>query len=835
MKLSMRISCLIGALVLVLTAAFGFTAITVSSGIVENAARDSLRIQTALGADLVKLFIDSRTRILQEVASREEIRSMNTGDVPRALLTKIVDDSGFLDIALIEPDGGARYLKEDTVTNLGDREYIKAAVAGTPSISDVLISRVTGESVLMFAVPVKDDAGFIRGALAGRMNGNALYDIIKNIKPGSGGYAYMVNEKGTIISHPDAGLVSRQYNPVEAARTDTSAASLAAAMPDILGTERGFLTYAFNGRDTYAAYGPMENYPGKLIVTARQDELFADVARLFTIIAGAGLGLLFAGIVIANFIGRSVAKPVGIAARTLKDISEGEGDLTRRLKTKSQDELGDLARYFNKTVAKIEELVIVIKERAFMLRQTGDELSENMARTAKSVSDINDTITNVNARVKEQSESVRTSSSAMALITGNIDSLDAEASQQAQSVEQSAAAITQMLANVKSAAETLSGNSRNVKKLMEAFAIGRDRIAAVAQDIQGIAGESEGLLEINGVMENIASQTNLLSMNAAIEAAHAGEAGKGFAVVADEIRKLAVSSSEQSKTIGAVLKKIALSIDKITASTGSVLSEFEAIDGGINTVARQEELIRGALESQGEGSRLIIEEIGRLREITRLVKGGTMEMLERGASVIKESKNLEGLSSEIKYSMDCMAEAAGSIIGSVRDVNEASGKTKRNIDSLAEEVTRFKVSDRAAAKSLAQPYVWDESFATGNEMIDSQHRTLFDALNRLLAAMQSGEGKAELKKALDFLNDYTIKHFFEEEQLQLQAKYPDYQNHHRLHEDFKVTVRQLARRRIMDGTDEKLIAEVKKKIGAWLVVHIKGQDIKLGAYLQSPH
>jgi len=100
----------------------------------------------------------------------------------------------------------------------------------------------------------------------------------------------------------------------------------------------------------------------------------------------------------------------------------------------------------------------------------------------------------------------------------------------------------------------------------------------VSVDIQEIAKESDGLMEINAVMENIASQTNLLSMNAAIEAAHAGEAGKGFAVVADEIRKLAESSSDQSKTIGTVLKKIAESIKNITGSTDNVLKKFEAID-----------------------------------------------------------------------------------------------------------------------------------------------------------------------------------------------------------------------------------------------------------------
>jgi methyl-accepting chemotaxis protein len=129
-------------------------------------------------------------------------------------------------------------------------------------------------------------------------------------------------------------------------------------------------------------------------------------------------------------------------------------------------------------------------------------------------------------------------------------------------------------------------------------------------------------------MENIASQTNLLSMNAAIEAAHAGEAGKGFAVVADEIRKLEESSSEQPKTIGNVLKKIAESIKKITGAADNILNRFEAIDMGVKTVADQEEIIRKAMEEQGEGGKQLLQGTSNLNNITQQVKSGSMEMLE---------------------------------------------------------------------------------------------------------------------------------------------------------------------------------------------------------------
>jgi methyl-accepting chemotaxis protein len=279
----------------------------------------------------------------------------------------------------------------------------------------------------------------------------------------------------------------------------------------------------------------------------------------------------------------------------------------------------------------------------------------------------------------------------MEQITVNIDKLNGHIDRQTASVSQSSSAIEEMLANIQSVTQTLVKNSNNVRDLATASEVGRAGLEEVATDIQGIARESEGLLEINAVMENIASQTNLLSMNAAIEAAHAGEAGKGFAVVADEIRKLAESSGEQSKTISTVLKKIKESIDKITKSTDEVLNKFEAIDAKVKTVTEQEENIRNAMEEQGEGSKQILDAIGQLNEITQMVKGGSVEMLEGSKEVIHESKNLGAVTQEIANGMNEMATGADQINSAVTRVNTISGENKENIDILVKEVSRFKV------------------------------------------------------------------------------------------------------------------------------------------------
>jgi methyl-accepting chemotaxis protein len=412
------------------------------------------------------------------------------------------------------------------------------------------------------------------------------------------------------------------------------------------------------------------------------------ITRFVIIIALASI-IISAGVVF--IIVTKVSNPIIKVSRTLKDISEGEGDLTKQIAINSKDEIGDLAHYFNLTLEKIKTLVITIKTQAVTLFDIGSELSTNMTETAAAVNEITANIQSIKGRVINQSASVTETNATMEQITVNIDKLNEQIDHQTSSVSQSSSAIEQMLANIQSVTQTLVSNMENVRRLAEASEVGRTGLQEVAGDIQEIAKESEGLLEINTVMQNIASQTNLLSMNAAIEAAHAGEAGKGFAVVADEIRKLAENSGEQSKTISMVLKKIKDAIDKITISTDGVLNKFEAIDTEVKTVSAQVDNIKNAMEEQNTGSQQILEVIEQLNSITQEVKGGSTVMLEGSNEVIQESKHLEEVTQEITNGMNEMATGADEINTAVSRVNEISGVNRENINVLVKEVSRFKV------------------------------------------------------------------------------------------------------------------------------------------------
>jgi len=428
-----------------------------------------------------------------------------------------------------------------------------------------------------------------------------------------------------------------------------------------------------------------------VMIGSTEDFILRDVNTLRNFVIILASIAIVTAVIIIYLVLSSTTAPIVRVSDTLKDISEGEGDLTRTIAVSSKDEVGDLALYFNKTLQKIKDLVLVIKKQAGVLKDIGNDLASNMTETAAAINQITANIQGIKGRVLNQSASVTETNATMEQVIANINKLNGHVENQSRNVSQASSAIEEMVANINSVTNTLVNNAANVSTLQEASEVGKTGLQEVATDIQEISRESEGLLEINTVMENIASQTNLLSMNAAIEAAHAGEAGKGFAVVADEIRKLAESSSEQSKTIGTVLKKIAESIKKITGSTDNVLNKFEAIDTGVRTVSQQEENIRNAMEEQEQGSKQVLKSAGSLSELTQQVKSGSEEMLNGSQEVMKESQNLEKVTQEITGGMNEMASGADQINVAVHNVNEMTQKNREAIDSLIKEVSRFKV------------------------------------------------------------------------------------------------------------------------------------------------
>ncbi|GMO48488.1 MAG: hypothetical protein Ta2G_04210 [Termitinemataceae bacterium] len=413
-----------------------------------------------------------------------------------------------------------------------------------------------------------------------------------------------------------------------------------------------------------------------------QDAIKQIIIALASIIIGLLLTLVFM---------RMIFNPLSKVSSILSEIANGEGDLTTRINLKSTNEIGQLASYFDQTLEKIKNLIVSIKTESHVLSDVGDKLSQNMESTAASVNQITNTIKNVRELANNQVDGVSETNSTIEQMSANIKALSDHIALQSESVSESGSAIEQMLANIQSVAQTLVKNADNVTSLANAAEFGKSGLQEVSSDIQGIAKESEGLLEVNAVIQNIASQTNLLSMNAAIEAAHAGEAGKGFAVVADEIRKLAENSSAQSKTISAVLNTMHAAIEKIKHRADSVIARFEAIDSGVKQVEDQEMSIRNAMEEQAEGSQQILQAVSRLNDITASVRDSAAVMGSEASGIKSESGNLLSSAQAITTGMNEMSAGAGRITTAVSEVNNDSIKNQNSIKSLLKEVSRFKV------------------------------------------------------------------------------------------------------------------------------------------------
>jgi len=564
------------------------------------------------------------------------------------------------------------------------------------AVLDPYSYNIEGNDILMttMALPIHSKNGMIMGIIGIDITLEKVQEITGIIKPFDSDIFAVFSNNGTVVSHFDHSRIGRDMRETERDMAGVHFDNLMDAINK--GREFSYSIYAaalntnMNIFSVPITIGTSQT-PWNYAVGISTKIIMIPVDKMKILTAIIAIIILAAAALAAVFLSRSLSKPIVKVTDALKDISQGEGDLTRTIDVSSKDEIGSMAHYFNLTLEKIKNLVKDIKYETATLSAIGTELAGNMTETAAAVNEITANIQSIKGRVINQSASVDQTNTVMKNITVNIDKLNEQVEEQSSNVERSSSAIEEMLANIASVTGTLVNNAANVKEMMEASEAGRAGLQEVSDDIREIAMQSEGLMQINAVMEDIASQTNLLSMNAAIEAAHAGDAGKGFAVVANEIRKLAESSGNQSRIIGGVLKKIKDSIGKITSSTNNVHNRFAAIDSSVKVVADQEENIRGAMEEQDQGSKQILEAIGNVNENTRQVKGGSTEMLESSREVIKESQNLERATGEITGGMNKMASGAEQINAAINRVNELSGENRKKINKLMEDVSRFKV------------------------------------------------------------------------------------------------------------------------------------------------
>ncbi len=606
------------ALLILVCTGLGYIAYDRSKQALLEQVQENIVLTAEEGAKLIRSRLDYHLVAMQGIANRQVIRSMDWYRQEAALVEETARMK-YLGMGVIAPDGTATYPGGNTA-QLGDRGYFKDAMSGRTVFSDVIISRVTNSPVIILATPINGDDGKPRGVLIARLDATMLSETTDRIKYGNKGYSYIIDGKGALIAHANRQFVLDQRNFLEEGKTNAEFADLAAMFARMVQGESGFDQYPFMGSDRFFGFAPIEGTAWSIAVGAMQDDVLASVYAMRWMIALASLVFFAIGIAIALLISRMVLLPVRNCVTLLRDISEGEGDLTRRLPVDTTDEIGQLALHFNTFVEKLQKIISAIAGNAQTVASSATELSAVSTQTTQNVRSLSARTSTVATAAEEMSSNISSVASGMEETTSNLSSVAAATEE-----------MTSTIGEISSNTERARGTTDSAAQRVNSFAEILKQLGDAAQEIG----------KVTETIAAISSQTNLLALNATIEAARAGEAGRGFAVVANEIKELALKTAEATSDIRD-------RIGGIQGATGNAVNDIGQIVEVISDVNTIVSTIAAAIEEQSSVTREVATNIAQATEDVQDANRRSAEMSTVSRDITQDISSVDTITGDIR-------------------------------------------------------------------------------------------------------------------------------------------------------------------------------------------